>query len=303
MIDSPCYFGIDGGGTRSRLKVVDEAGNTLLETTGESTSIYSMSPEVVTRNLKSLLEPLSRFPIRSGCMGSAGLSREKEKTFFRNIFSTLLPTVPVHLCSDGEILLVGGLLSMEGYCLISGTGSLSLRRDADGHITRSGGFGYMLGDEGSAWWIAHQALIRALRSREKRDVNTSMLDSLLNALSLNDADELITYMHHSVNKAEVAHLAPVVTAFAEEGDLLAGDILAQAARELFSLIESIYSTQTGQQELVLAGGVLEHDEIVRDTFTRLLSERLPDVRIIKARGTALDGACLLARTEPVSLSL
>ncbi|MBN2858795.1 MAG: hypothetical protein JXK93_00860 [Sphaerochaetaceae bacterium] len=303
MIDSPCYFGIDGGGTRSRLKVVDEAGNTLLETTGESTSIYSMSPEVVTRNLKNLLEPLSRFPIRSGCMGSAGLSRENEKTFFRNLFSTLLPTAPVHLCSDGEILLIGGLLSMEGYCLISGTGSLALRRDADGHITRSGGFGYMLGDEGSAWWIAHQALMRALRSREKRDVNTSMLPSLLNALSLKDIDELITYMHHRVHKAEVAHLAPVVTAFAEEGDPLARKILTQAAEELFSLIDSIYSTQMGQQELVLAGGVLEHDALVSEALARLLSERLPALSITQARGTALDGACLRARMDPDSLSL
>jgi len=300
MIDSPCYFGIDGGGTRSRLKVVDEAGNTLLETTGESTSIYSMSPEVVTRNLKSLLEPLSRFPIRSGCMGSAGLSREKEKTFFRNIFSTLLPTVPVHLCSDGEILLVGGLLSMEGYCLISGTGSLSLRRDADGHITRSGGFGYMLGDEGSGWWIAHQALMRSLRSMEKRDVNTSMLSALLSALSLEHVDDLITYMHHRVSKAEVARLAPVVTTFAEKGDPLARQILIDAAGELSALVESIYSSQLDHQELVYAGGVMEHDTIVRETFLRLLSERLPSVTVTQARGTALDGACMLARSTAPS---
>ena len=294
------YFGIDGGGTRSRLRVVDEQGHTVLETTGESTNIYSMSPAVVERNLRNLLEPLSRYPVRAGCIGSAGLSRERERTLFSDLLSTLLPKVPVTLCSDGEILLVGGLLSMEGYCLISGTGSLALRRDAEGHITRSGGFGYMLGDEGSAWWIAHQALMRSLRSMEHRDISTSMLSSLLNALSLEHVDDLITYMHHRVNKAEVARLAPVVTSYAEKGDPLARQILIEAAGELSNLVESIHSTQLKRQELVYAGGVLEHDTIVRETFLRRLSERLPSVTVTQARGTALDGACILARTKDLS---
>ncbi len=299
-MDTSLYFGIDGGGTRSRLRVVDEQGNTVLKATGASTNIYSMSPETVERNLRDLLEPLSRVPVRAGCIGSAGLSREREKTLFSHILANLIPDVPVTLCSDGEILLVGGLLSMEGYCLISGTGSLALRRDSDGHITRSGGFGYMLGDEGSGWWIAHQALMRSLRSMEKRDVNTSMLSALLSALSLEHVDDLITYMHHRVSKAEVARLAPVVTTFAEKGDPLARQILIDAAGELSALVESIYSSQLDHQELVYAGGVMEHDTIVRETFLRLLSERLPSVTVTQARGTALDGACMLARSTALS---
>lgn len=64
----------------------------------------------------------------------------------------------MYLCNDGETLLVGALESTEGYCLIAGTGSLALARDREGRTARAGGLGYMLGDEGSALWIAWQAI-------------------------------------------------------------------------------------------------------------------------------------------------
>jgi N-acetylglucosamine kinase-like BadF-type ATPase len=292
------FFGLDGGGTQSRLAVCDSTGTILKEVYGGTTNLYTGKSEQVALNLKALFTQVEQyFPFAGGCIGSAGLGREREKVLFREMFSTLLPTVPVYLCSDGEILLVGGLAGLEGYALISGTGSLALSRSSDGSLKRAGGYGYLLGDEGSAYWIAHQALMRSLRSLENRDLNTRMLPSLLEGCSLSKAEDLIAYVHHQATKADIAKLAPLVTVFAKEGDLLANDILQCAAKELVSLVVAVQNPAIRAKELVLAGGVLEKDPIVRPLFEEALKKALPELQIIKARGSALQGACLLARTS------
>lgn len=292
------FFGLDGGGTQSRLAVCDRAGKVVEEVYGGATNLYTGKPDQVSLNLKALFSQVEQyFPFAGGCIGSAGLGREREKVLFRDMLSSLLPSVPVYLCSDGEILLVGGLAGLEGYALISGTGSLALSRSSDGSLKRAGGYGYMLGDEGSAYWIAHQALRRSLRSLEGRDLNTHMLPSLLEGCSLSKAEDLIAYVHHQATKADIAKLAPLVTVFAKEGDALANDILSCAAKELVALVVSVQNPAITAKELVLAGGVLEKDPVVRPLFEEELKKVLPELRIIKARGTALDGACLLAITK------
>lgn len=292
------FFGLDGGGTQSRLAVCDSTGTILKEVYGGTTNLYTGKSEQVALNLKALFTQVEQyFPFAGGCIGSAGLGREREKVLFKDMLSTLLPTVPVYLCSDGEILLVGGLAGLEGYALISGTGSLALSRSSDGSLKRAGGYGYLLGDEGSAYWIAHQALMRSLRSLENRDLNTTMLPSLLESCSLSKAEDLIAYVHHQATKADIAKLAPLVTVFAKEGDLLANDILQCAAKELVALVVSVQNPAIRAKELVLAGGVLEKDPIVRPLFEEALKKALPELQIIKARGSALQGACLLARTS------
>jgi N-acetylglucosamine kinase-like BadF-type ATPase len=122
-----------------------------------------------------------------------------------------------------------------------------------------------------------------------------MLGSLLEACALQKSEELVSYVHHQASKADIASLAPIVTTFAIQEDPLALAILEQAARELATLIEAVQNPEIRNNELVVAGGVLEHDPIVRPLFETFLAERLEHLVIIERRGTALDGACLLAR--------
>jgi N-acetylglucosamine kinase-like BadF-type ATPase len=157
------YFGLDGGGTHSRLAVCDQSGSVVKTAMGGTTNLYGANKDEILKNLTSLFEQVHSYtPLLGGCIGSAGLGRAREQELFREILKKVLPCVPVYLCGDGEIFLVGALSGFEGYGLISGTGSLALSRTMDGNIKRAGGYGYLLGDEGSAYWIAHQALIEAV---------------------------------------------------------------------------------------------------------------------------------------------
>jgi N-acetylglucosamine kinase-like BadF-type ATPase len=298
------YFGIDGGGTYSRLAIVDSGGRVLAQAKAGSTNIYSVSKQEVLANLETLLDSalnaggLQKTDLAAGCLGSSGLGRPGEVEIFRGFFGALLgPGFPVTLCSDGEILLCGGLRGLEGYCLISGTGSLALGRSSAGRLVRVGGHGYMLGDEGAAAWIGKTAIARVLRSGEDRDLETAMLGDILAFCELKECSDLIRYVHHDADKAKIAALAPVVTVAARKGDPLALDILSIGAAELALLVRSVLarSPWISRREMVLAGGVIEHDEILAGKLRTMLAEEFPDLILSEPRGTALEGACILAR--------
>jgi len=302
---NPCFFGIDGGGTHSRLALVDREGKVLARSEAGSTNIYSVAKDEVFANISTLLDSalksagLNIQDVAAGCFGSAGLGRAGEQKLFRAFFDSLLgKDFPVKLCTDGEILLCGGLESLEGYCLIAGTGSIALGRSKVGVLVRSGGHGYMLGDEGSAAWIGRTAIARTLRSLEDRDISTGMLPFILEAAGLAESNELIKYVHHDTDKAKIAGLAPVVTQAARKGDPLALDILRIGAGELVLLVKSVISQSPWikRMELVLAGGVMEHDEIVTNKLKESLAKDFPRLLVSSPKGTALEGACMLALT-------
>jgi len=305
MADS-CFFGIDGGGTHSRLALVDKAGKVLARSEAGSTNIYSVTKDEVFANISTLLDSalksagLNKRDIVTGCFGSAGLGRAEEQKLFRDFFDSFFGKgFPVKLCTDGEILLCGGLENLEGYCLIAGTGSIALGRSQAGELVRSGGHGYMLGDEGSAAWIGRTAIARTFRSLENRDIPTGMLPLILEATGLTQSGELIKYVHHDADKAKIASLAPVVRQAAQKGDALALDILRTGAEELALLVKSVLgqSPWIKRKELVLAGGVMEHDEVVTGRLKEILAKEFPFLAVSAPKGTALEGACMLALHE------
>lgn len=298
-------FGIDGGGTRSRIALASLSGEVLCRLEGASTNMYASQSEHVVETLRGLIEDAcatcgrSVSDISAGCIGSAGLSRPQEREKFSSALLDLLgPDVPVKLCNDAEILLVGGVGDLQGICLVSGTGSIASGRLADGTLVRSGGMGWRLGDEGSAWWIGQQAICRGLRSEEFRDMPTGMMGELLHHFQLNENWELIPLFNNtSLDKAAIASAAPIVTKAALQGDVLALDILHCAAEELYRLVASIVWQLPALSEarLVCAGGVMEYDSVVIEGFRGLLSDGLPAIHWMDAKGTALDGALILAQ--------
>jgi N-acetylglucosamine kinase-like BadF-type ATPase len=154
----------------------------------------------------------------------------------------------------------------------------------------------MLGDEGSAAWIGRSAITRILRSLENRDISTIMLPAILEASGLAQSGDFIRYVHHDADKAKIAALAPIVTAAGRKGDPLALDILRIGAEELALLVKSVcgQSPWINRKELVLAGGVTEHDEILTKMLKETLIRELPELTVLSPRGTATEGALMLA---------
>jgi len=297
------YFGIDGGGTTSRIRVVDLSGQEVYFGKGSTTNIYATDSASALRNAAALIShamhALQCAPddFKGGCIGSAGLDRPKEKSLYTDyIREKISIRCPVYLCNDGEILLVGGIGELQGLALIAGTGSLAIGRLKNGTVVRRGGLGYMLGDEGSAYWIVHQAISRGLRSKEGRDIPSKIIDELLLQFDLSSADDFIPLMHSRFNKADIAAKAECVTKLALEKDELAMDILEMASRELFGLVQSIVLRfpELQRSKLVVAGGVVERDVIVSRNVREMLHNGYPEMELVKMRQDATSGACMIA---------
>lgn len=305
MMADHLVFGLDGGATRSRIALSTLAGRIVCRLEGPSTNPYASTYKDIASIISSLIDEACKVSgyanrdIIGGCIGNAGLSRPSEKEMFKHYFTEMLgPDIPVLLCNDAEILMAGGLGEVQGLCLIAGTGSIALGRLADGRTMRSGGLGWRLGDEGSAWWIAQQAINRLLRSEEQRDLPTTMSQPLMEYFKVTDITQLVPLFNGpELAKGTIAAAAPIVTSAAMAGDALATDILHKAAVELVELVVSVVKRlpELGSSNLVCAGGVVEHDTVVLDEFHRIVSIQLPSVTIQKGKGSALDGALLLAR--------
>lgn len=298
------YFGFDGGATRCRLAISDEKANILFKAEGTSSNIYAVDKEAVISTIKKLIEKAMNFlnitkdDLYAGCFGSAGLSREKDIAFFKKFFSTFLPKTKVYLCSDAEILLVGGLNSFSGICLIGGTGSVCFGRSESGNIIRSGGFGWRLGDEGSGWHIANTAISRTLKSKEGRDLPTFLEKYILEFFKIDKLEDIISIVNdESTTKSDIGNFAKYVTLAASKNDLLSLNILEEAGLNLFELVLSTVKRMQEKYEkkIVLAGGVITKDKVVRESFYSKMNQCLPDYEIyLDSANSALDGAILIA---------
>jgi len=295
------YYALDGGGTRCRLAIWNEEKQIVFQQEGASSNLYAVGFDRASKHVLSLLDTakaqpsLAELPIKGFCFGSAGLARKQEQAKWKAVFDTYFSRdFPRILASDAEILLTGSHMAVSGLGLIAGTGSICIGRNEEGKMVRSGGLGTALGDEGSAWWIAIQAVRRTLRSREQRDVETSMDKAIRSFFHLEDWQDCVPFFNDkNLTKAAIADFAPYVTEYANKGDLLAKTILSEAADELVQLVLSVQGRleQPFAAHLTLAGGVLEHDNIIRGLFLKRLP---PDIVVCPTKGTALDGALLLA---------
>jgi len=310
--ESAAYvFGIDGGGSSTRLRVADRNNRTLLELSGPGINPNAVTaPEVVLR-LERLLSaalatlgaregsgpvPADRFA--AGCVAAAGMDRPPEQAEFETILRDHLGfRCPLVLVSDPVAALVGGLDAAEGLILIAGTGSIALARLADGTRFRSGGYGHLLGDEGSAFFVAFQALRRGIRSLEGRDLPTACTADLFRQLGIDSAQDAIPLVYRRFDKAFIARAATLVAGYRDQGDPLAMDIYRETVAELVALVAAVLRAvgdALRNRDLLLWGGLFDHDPWLVAAVMDELKRRFPELHVQRAVHDAAYGACRLA---------
>lgn len=298
-------FGLDGGGTSSRIRVADEANQGLWEGRGEAVNPNAVSFEVAIPRLAELIRLSARAvgkavgDFDAGCLGLAGVGRPDEaQRVAAELQAELGPCPPLRIVTDAEIALVGGLESLEGLMLLAGTGSIALARARDGSLIRSGGLGHWLGDEGSAFFLGFEALRRSLRSREGRDLETGLLPELLARFGLASPEEAIGFVYHRFDKARIASAADLVLARAKAGDPLAMDIRRETLEELVLLAASVYSRAetlgAAKNEILLWGGLFDHNPSLAADLGQGLKKSMTELQVVSPRQSAEYGACMLA---------
>ena len=297
------YFGIDGGGTKSRITVSDMDKIIISSMEGESTNPFAVGIEKACKNAEDLIvSALNLVGITSsdrvyGCIGSAGLGRKDDIALFKSILSSRLKDITFLITDDARILLEGAFDGKDGIILISGTGSVCMGRKSE-TIIKTGGFGWRLGDEGSGWWLAKEAIRRSLKAFEKRDKETKMTEDLIKFFGVNNLTSFVSLINNDkTEKGYVARGSSIVLNYANNKDPLALSIIEEGAEELFELVESTYRRiGQGKKMLILYGGVLENNDMYRNLLKKKINTRLPEIEILNSPiHSSLEGALSLAK--------
>jgi N-acetylglucosamine kinase-like BadF-type ATPase len=238
------FLGVDGGQSSTTALIGDETGrvigtgpggpcNHATAAEGRSKLENAIRESVGAACAQAGLGAVPRF--EAACLGMSGGPEDK-----RAILESLLDTAHLIVTTDAEIALSGAIESGQGIIVIAGTGSMAFGRNGSGATARAGGWGYVFGDEGSAFDIVRQAVRSTLRMEEGWGPASSLGHVLREATGARNANDLVHRFYEPAwPRDRVAALAPFVDEAARQGDRVAVEILNYSAQQLATLIASV----------------------------------------------------------------
>lgn len=302
-----CFIGIDGGGTRTTAVVTDQNGEELARLEGAAGIVNVLEPEAGAHALADLATHAlaeARVAERAAvlCCALAGAGREAERVRLEQALCALGIAEQVHVAKDFEAAMQDAFSAGPGILIIAGTGSSAWGRAADGRCIRAGGWGHIIGDEGSAYSIGRAALMLAMREFDGRGENAGFMSAVLSSTGVASEEGLVRWAA-AASKGDIAALAPVVFAAAAQGSLSAQDAIDDAAAEIAMHVAALYD-RLGPWEVppavALAGGLVEPGRPLREPVLREIEALTIPVAIVDERIDAARGAAALARHRATS---
>ena len=227
-------MGIDGGGSHVRVAVVKPDLSVIANVEGDSANPNSTGRDAAAQTIRETMRAalanvgLSPREITAVGVGIAGTITARD--WVRETITAVLSDAALHIASDFEIALIGAQGERRGVLILAGTGSVAFGINAAGESMQVGGWGYLLGDEGSGYWIGLKALQAVVRAADGRGQPTRLTELVLETLRLASAQELIQWVYTPGRTREIAQLAPLVLVASD--DPVAGQIIAESVTEL-----------------------------------------------------------------------
>lgn len=271
-------LGIDAGGTKTVCLLADGDGRVRASARGPGANLQSLGELEVEKVLHEVMESAlagERTPPAAICLGIAGVDRPHDNAIISGIMRRIGHKAPVLVVNDALAALVAGAGDQgPGIVVIAGTGSICYGRNQDGRAARAGGWGYILGDEGSGWWIGRQALSAVMRAGDGRGPATLLTARVLEHFAFGQVSDLVHEVYYrDTRRRAVAGLSGVVQGAADDGDVVARQILSDAADELVLAVRSVATRleMRGLQfPLVLSGSLFRVvPTLLSDVLVRL----------------------------------
>ncbi|MEW6322239.1 MAG: BadF/BadG/BcrA/BcrD ATPase family protein [Acidobacteriota bacterium] len=303
-------LGIDAGGSKTVCYLADDAERVHGEGRAGGANLQAQGELEVEKVLHEATEQALGShpgPVAAVCVGMAGADRETDHQVVAGIMRRLGFRVPTLIVSDARVALVAGCGDTPGVVIISGTGSICYGVDAAGRAARAGGWGYVLADEGSGYWIGREALMAVMRAFDGRGPATRLTPVVLDHFGARDAAQLVPAVYDGgLRRDAIAALAPLVSGAVEAGDPVAGEILSRAASELARAAESVISRLDMRGAVfptLLAGGAFRAAPSLAVRLTALLGEVAPRSTVAPLAVEPAVGAVRLAIAEAAGRGL
>jgi N-acetylglucosamine kinase-like BadF-type ATPase len=296
-------IGIDAGGSKTHGLLADQTGRVVGEAIGPGANISTGGELAVEKALHQVIDDVlaNRDIVPAAiAIGMAGVERPDDFAVVNAILHRIARRTRTVVVNDALIALVAGAGDGPGVVLIAGTGSIAFGRNRDNRAARAGGWGYILADEGSGYWIGRQALTAVMREFDGRGPATSLTPAVLAHLQISRPIEIGPRVYRGdLPLVSIAALAPLVGQAAESGDSLAAGILSRAAEELCAAAAAVVrQLHMGGDEFpcLLSGGIFGIASLAADLTCRLAAI-VPRAAIRRLAEPPASGAVRLALAE------
>ena len=298
----PYFLGIDGGGTKTTCAVGDEKNLLATATAGASNIVRvgeAQARESLHRSVRQACAAVGITPeqVSRTCVGGSGAARPELARVVREILAEILST-PLDVVGDMQIALEGAFDTGPGVIVIAGTGSIAYGRDRQGRTLRAGGWGFAIGDEGSAHWIGRAAVSTLLRDSDRNDEagQSSLAAALFKCWKVSSLSDLA----RAANSIPPPDFAALFRAVVASQDGLAAQVLRLAGRELAEIAAVVIARlfardQTESVPVAMTGGVFRHAEMVREFFYNELRRLDARAEINPQVVDPVEGALRMAR--------
>jgi len=298
-------LGVDGGGSKTRALVADREGTVLGVGVSGSSNYHGVGLDGATQALEAAIgfaraqaeRAIGAAPgstLAAACFGLAGMDRAQDRELIADWASKAHIAARVEVVNDSELVLAAGTPSNWGVALICGTGSICCGRSPAGATARAGGWGYLLGDEGSGYNLAVEALRLATRTADGRAGARAILNAVLEHYHLDDPEQLLGLYRPDMTIAQIADLATRVLGLAERGDEHAAGLVDRAGVALARMVETVArKLELRKPPLALAGGVLRASRTLRSAIYEHAAIELGEATLVDDPAV---GALAIARS-------
>lgn len=272
-------IGIDSGGTHIVGQALEKTGRVIFETQSGPGNILlnqAQTYQNLTTILSTIFEQLDRRDCEHILVGIAGV----ETTNNAGEVATFLTAhfgVKTDVISDAQLALLNGLEGQDGTLVIAGTGSVVYGRQ-NKKMIRYGGWGFLLGDTGSAYQITASAMKEMLHQHDQQTAST-LTQPLLAMLKAADVKQAVQ-IYYTLQRKDIAAFAVKIAELAESSNAEAQQILTQQAYALGDEVLGLYAhyQEPLPQRIAFSGSVLVHNTTFRQTLLSYIQQHYPEIR-------------------------
>ena len=279
-------LGVDGGGTSTEAWLAEPGGDVLGRGAAGPSNAKAVGLEAARRALEAAIRAafddagLEPAPVDAACLGLAGFDRPDDRAVLAGWADEARVARRLVLVNDGDLVVAAGTPEGWGVGVIAGTGSIAVGRAPDGRTARAGGWGHLIGDEGSAYLFVLDALRLVARRDDGRDPRPAgsgsdpdrdpLTDRLCRALGVARAAQIVTAVYApDCTRARIASLAPEVLAACDEAPEDAARLLLPAGAALAEIVAAVARSlgwTSGPLPLAAAGSFLLSATAVRQAM-------------------------------------
>jgi N-acetylglucosamine kinase-like BadF-type ATPase len=300
------YLCVDGGQTKTAVSLLDAEGETIEFWTERPLTTPSKpgAKENLRKVVRSVAEELRRKVAHledaapeAACFSLTGYLEEDDTvpSLVGEELETVVPELKrIHIVPDYVGNWAAATRGEPGIIIISGGGSVVYGCDVSGSSLRVGGWGHLLGDEGSGYWIGLEAIKAALRSWAGMMPKTGLEGRLMEEFGVADDLEFLSAVYSGeISEAQIAGLVPLVVSLSEEGDEASDRIMEDAARHLADYCSAALD-RLGTTRVYPSGGVFKAQDM-QERFRLLLYEAGYNVEVRPTAAEPSEGIFLIAR--------